>query len=36
MFKGLKEDHKKEILEYLENVEGVSSVDYDETVCNKY
>ncbi len=31
MFKGLKEDHKKEILEYLENVEGVSSVDYDET-----
>ena len=31
MFKGLDDSQKSEILEYLKNMEGVSSVDYDET-----
>lgn len=31
MFKGLSEEQKNEILEYLNNISGVSSIDYDET-----
>lgn len=31
MFKGISDDEKKQIYEYLTKIEGVSSVDYDET-----
>ncbi|MGN1326922.1 MAG: hypothetical protein ACI4VQ_02395, partial [Clostridia bacterium] len=31
MFKGLDETQKNETLEYLKSIEGVGSVDYDET-----
>lgn len=31
MFKGISEEEKTQILEYLNNVEGVSSVDYEQT-----
>lgn len=31
MFKGLEENQKNDILEYLKNIEGVSSIDYENT-----